>query len=73
MLVLSRKKGESIIIGDGPDAITVVISEINGDRVRLGITAHKEIPIHRQEVKEILDQKRAMEDQLNRAGLTRTV
>ncbi len=47
MLVLSRKKNESIIIGDD---ITIVIVEIRKDKVRLGITAPKEIPVHRREV-----------------------
>lgn len=47
MLVLSRKKNESIVI-DGNIVITVV--EIRGDKVRLGINAPKEVPIHRSEI-----------------------
>lgn len=47
MLVLSRKKNESVVIGD---AIVVTVVEIRGDKVRLGIQAPREIPIHRQEV-----------------------
>lgn len=47
MLVLSRKKDEKIIIGDD---ITVMIIEIKGDKVRLGISADKSISIHREEV-----------------------
>ena len=47
MLVLSRKRNESIVI-DGSIVITVV--EIRGDKVRLGIEAPREIPIHRREV-----------------------
>jgi carbon storage regulator len=47
MLVLSRKKNESIVI-DGSIVITVV--EIRGDKVRLGIEAPREVSIHRQEV-----------------------
>jgi carbon storage regulator len=47
MLVLSRKKNESIVINDD---ITVTVVEIRGDKVRLGIVAPKEIPVHRQEV-----------------------
>ena len=47
MLVLSRKKNESIrIAGD----IEVTVVEIRGDKVRLGIKAPKEIPVHREEV-----------------------
>ncbi len=47
MLVLSRKKNESIVI-DGRISITVV--EIRGDKVRLGIEAPREVPVHRSEV-----------------------
>lgn len=48
MLILSRKKNESIVFGDG--SITVVVVEIRGDKVRLGIEAPKEMPVHRKEV-----------------------
>jgi carbon storage regulator len=47
MLVLSRHKGESIIIGDN---ITVEVVEIRGDRVRLGIEAPNDMSVHRREV-----------------------
>jgi len=47
MLVLSRKKNESIIINDN---VEIVVVEIRGDKVRLGIEAPKEIPVHRKEV-----------------------
>jgi carbon storage regulator len=47
MLVLSRKKNESIVINN--DIILTVV-EIRGDKVRLGIVAPKEVPVHRQEV-----------------------
>jgi len=47
MLVLSRKRNESIVI-DGSIVITAV--EIRGDKVRLGIEAPREVPIHRQEI-----------------------
>ena len=47
MLVLSRKKNESIVINDN-SVITVV--EIRGDKVRLGIEAPRDIPVHRREV-----------------------
>jgi len=49
MLVLARKPNESIIIGD---SIAVTVLGIEGDQVKLGITAPKEITIHRQEVYE---------------------
>jgi len=54
MLVLSRKKTESIIIGDD---IVITIIEIRGDKVRLGIEAPKEISVHRQEVYEAIQRE----------------
>ncbi len=47
MLVLSRKKNESIVINDN---IKIVVVEIRGDKVRLGVEAPKEVPVHRREV-----------------------
>lgn len=52
MLVLSRHADEEIIIGED---IRIVVVEIRGDRVRLGIEAPKEVPIHRLEIKEQVD------------------
>ncbi len=51
MLVLSRKKDESIVI-NGNIVITVV--DVRGDKVRLGIQAPREIPIHRSEIHEAI-------------------
>ncbi len=51
MLVLSRKKNESIVINGN---VTVTVVEIRGDKVRLGIMAPKEVPVHRQEVWEVI-------------------
>ena len=56
MLVLSRKKNESIVINND---ITVTVVEIRGDKVRLGIVAPKEVPVHRQEVYEAIHGKPA--------------
>ena len=47
MLVLSRKKNESIVICDD---IVVTVVEVRGDKVRLGIEAPREVPVHRREV-----------------------
>ena len=54
MLVLSRKKNESIVINND---ITITVVEIRGDKVRLGIVAPKEVPVHRQEVYEAIHGK----------------
>ncbi len=47
MLVLSRQRDESIMIGD---KVVITIVDIRGDKVRLGIQAPEEVPVHRQEV-----------------------
>ncbi len=47
MLVLSRKKNESIVIND---EIVITVVEVRGDKVRLGIQAPREVPVHRSEV-----------------------
>jgi carbon storage regulator len=51
MLVLSRMKNESIVINDD---ITIVVVEIRGDKVRLGVEAPKEVPVSRREVYEAI-------------------
>ncbi len=51
MLVLSRQKDETIMIGDD---IQITIVDIRGDKVRLGITAPTEVPVHRKEVYEAI-------------------
>lgn len=56
MLVLTRKRDESIIIGDH---IKITVVEIRGDQVKLGIDAPRSIPVHREEVyKEIQEENR---------------
>jgi carbon storage regulator len=54
MLVLSRQRDESIIIGDN---IVVTIVDIRGDKVRLGIQAPTEVPVHRREVYEAIQRE----------------
>lgn len=51
MLVLSRQKDETIIIGDN---IEITVVDIRGDKVRLGVSAPKEISVHRKEVYEAI-------------------
>jgi carbon storage regulator len=55
MLVLSRQKDESIMIGD---EVEVTIVDVRGDKVRLGITAPKSIPVHRKEVYEAIQREK---------------
>ena len=47
MLVLSRKKGERVVVGD---SVTVTVLELKGNVVKLGFAAPAEVPVHREEV-----------------------
>lgn len=55
MLVLSRKVGECIMIGD---AIKVTVVELGGDKVRIGIEAPRDISVHREEVYRLIQENR---------------
>ncbi len=59
MLVLSRKKNESIVIDED---IVVTVVEIRGDKVRLGIEAPRDIPVHRREVLDVILQEQELAD-----------
>ena len=61
MLVLSRHRDESIIIGDD---VIVTIVDIRGDKVRLGIQAPQDIPVHRREVYEAIQRENRKATQL---------
>ncbi|MGP9826869.1 carbon storage regulator CsrA [Ectopseudomonas khazarica] len=50
MLILTRRTSESIIIGEGDNAITVQIASINGQQVKLAVKAPREVPVHREEI-----------------------
>ena len=56
MLVLSRQKDESIVIGDD---VEITIVDVRGDKVRLGITAPKHISVHRKEIYEAIQREKA--------------
>ncbi|GAG02530.1 unnamed protein product [marine sediment metagenome] len=60
MLVLSRKKDESIMIGDD---VEITIVGVRGDKVRLGITAPKSIPVHRREVYNAIQREKSQKKQ----------
>lgn len=55
MLVLSRKKNESVVIDD---RIVLTVVEIRGDKVRLGIEAPREVPVHRKEIYDAIQKER---------------
>jgi len=60
MLVLSRQKDESIIIGDD---VEITIVDVRGDKVRLGITAPRSITVHRKEVYEAIQKEKNRQQQ----------
>lgn len=67
MLVLSRHRNESIMIGDN---VVVTVIDIRGDKVRLGVAAPKAFPVHRQEVYETIQREERQKDKkVLRGGL----
>ena len=58
MLVLSRKRDERIMIGD---EISLLVVDIRGDKVRLGIEAPSDVAVHRKEVYEAIQREQALE------------
>lgn len=54
MLILTRRKGESIVVGDD---IEIRVLEVSGDAVRIGIKAPQEVPIHRREIYEAIQEE----------------
>ena len=60
MLVLSRQRDESIMIGDD---VEIIIVDVRGDKVRLGITAPKAIPVHRREIYDAIQREKAEKKQ----------
>ena len=61
MLVLSRHRDESIMIGD---EIVITIVDIRGDKVRLGIDAPQDVPVHRQEVYDAIQRENRKASQI---------
>ena len=65
MLVLSRRPEESLLIDR---EIRVTVLEVRGNRVRLGIEAPKEVPVHRSEIHAAIQSERAAAEEGSRAG-----
>jgi len=66
MLVLSRQRDETIIIGD---AIEITVVDIRGDKVRLGINAPRQIHVHRKEVYEAIRHENAQASRVQLADM----
>lgn len=60
MLVLSRKVGEAVMVGDD---VEVFVFDIKGDKVRLGVRAPKDVPVHRREVYDAIRRDRSEHDE----------
>jgi carbon storage regulator len=65
MLVLSRQKDESIMVGDD---VEITIVDVRGDKVRLGITAPRHIPVHRKEIYEAIQREKAQKQSAENKG-----
>jgi carbon storage regulator len=65
MLVLSRQKDESIVIGDD---VEITIVDVRGDKVRLGISAPKSISVHRKEIYEAIQREKAEKAEVDKAA-----
>ena len=70
MLVLSRQKDETIMIGDD---VEITIVDIRGDKVRIGISAPSRVPVHRKEVYDAIKRENLAAAKLNPDEISRSV
>ena len=59
MLILTRRIGETIVIGD--DELRVTVLGVKGNQVRVGVTAPQDVPVHREEIYDQIERERSGE------------
>jgi len=67
MLILTRRIGETLIIGDD---VTVTVLEVSGNQVRLGINAPKDVSVHREEIYQRVLAEREQENRVGSPSVT---
>lgn len=70
ILVLSRKKGEKVVVTVGNERVEVTIVELRGDKARLGFSASPEVKIHRDEVQQAIDRASKSQEKPHAQPLT---
>ena len=66
MLILTRRHGETIMIGDGEIKITVL--GVKGNKVRIGVDAPKNVPVHREEIQQRIEREGNQKRDFNKEG-----
>jgi len=63
VLVLSRRKNEQLVIGEGDSQVIITLVDIRGDgKVRIGIDANRDTPVHRKEVYDAIQRERGSDN-----------